>query len=44
MEREVTVNNEEQKRLLVLNGVMAGRMTGEEAAELLERARPGLPP
>lgn len=32
---EVTLNNKEQKRLLVLNEVMAGRLTGWEAAEML---------
>lgn len=31
----VTLNNKEQKRLLVFNELIAGRMTGEEAAELL---------
>lgn len=32
---EVTLNNREQKRLIVLNEVIAGRMTGQEAAEVL---------
>jgi len=32
---KVTLNNKEQKRLLVMNEVLAGRMTGEEAAEML---------
>lgn len=32
---KVTLNNKEQKRLLVLNEVLAGRMTGQEAAEML---------
>jgi transposase len=31
----VTLNNKEQKRLLVYNELIAGRMTGQEAAELL---------
>jgi len=29
---KVTLNNREQKRLLVLNEVLAGRLTGQEAA------------
>lgn len=33
--KEVTLNNREQKRLLVLNEVMAGRLTGQEAADML---------
>lgn len=32
---KVTLNNKEQKRLLVLNEVLAGRLTGQEAAEVL---------
>jgi hypothetical protein len=32
---KVTLNNKEQKRLLVLNEVLAGRMTGQEAADML---------
>jgi len=32
---KVTLNNKEQKRLIVLNEVLAGRMTGPEAAEML---------
>lgn len=32
---EVTLNNKEQKRLIVLNEVLAGRLTGQEAAEML---------
>ena len=32
---KVTLNNKEQKRLLVLNEVLAGRMTGQDAAEML---------
>ncbi len=32
---KVTLNNKEQKRLLVLNEVLAGRLTGQEAAEML---------
>jgi len=35
MKQEVTLNSKEQKRLLVLNEVIAGRMTGQEAAEML---------
>lgn len=31
----VTLNNKEQKRLLVFNELIAGRMTGQEAADLL---------
>ena len=33
--KEVTLNNKEQKRLLVMNEVMAGRLTGQEAADML---------
>jgi transposase len=32
---KVTLNNKEQKRLIVLNEVLAGRLTGQEAAEIL---------
>ena len=32
---KVTLNNKEQKRLLVLNEVLAGRVTGQEASEVL---------
>jgi transposase len=32
---KVTLNNKEQKRLLVMNEVLAGRLTGQEAAEEL---------
>jgi transposase len=35
MEKEVTLNSKEQKRLLVLNEVLAGRMIGQEAADML---------
>ena len=35
MKEKVTLNVKEQKRLLVLNEMLAGRMTGQEAAELL---------
>ncbi|MGB3715432.1 MAG: helix-turn-helix domain-containing protein [Candidatus Promineifilaceae bacterium] len=35
MIKEVTLNGKEQKRLLVLNEVLAGRMTGQEAADML---------
>jgi hypothetical protein len=32
---KVTLNNKEQKRLIVLNEVLAGRLTGQEASEVL---------
>ena len=32
---KVTLNNKEQKRLMVLNEVLAGRITGQEAAKVL---------
>ena len=32
---KVTLNNKEQKRLMVLNEVLAGRFTGQEAAKVL---------
>lgn len=32
---KVTLNNKEQKRLLALNEVLAGRMTGQDAEEVL---------
>ena len=32
---KVTLNEKEQKRLMVLNEVLAGRLTGSAAAELL---------
>jgi len=32
---KVTLNHKEQKRLMVLNEVLAGRLTGQEAAEVL---------
>ncbi len=35
MKKKVTLNVKEQKRLLVLNEILAGRMTGQEAAEVL---------
>jgi transposase len=35
MEKEVTLNSKEQKRLLVLNEVLEGRVTGQQAAEML---------
>lgn len=35
MKEKVTLNVKEQKRLLVLNEVLAGRMTGQEAAEVV---------
>ena len=34
--QEVTLNNKEQKRLLELNEVMAGQLTGQEAADMLD--------
>ena len=33
--KKVTLSAKEQKRLLVFNEVLAGRMTGKEAAEML---------
>jgi hypothetical protein len=39
MEQEVTLNSKEQKRLLVLNEVLAGRMIGQEAADTLRHTR-----
>lgn len=35
MKIEVTLNKKEQKRLLVLNEILAGRMTGQEAADVM---------
>jgi transposase len=35
MKKEVTLNNKEQKNLLIMNRVLAGRMTGQQAAEML---------
>lgn len=35
MKEKVTLNVKEQKRLLVLNEMLAGRLTGQEAAEVL---------
>jgi transposase len=35
MDKKVTLNMKEQKRLRVLNEVEAGRLTGKQAAELL---------
>ena len=35
MKKEVTLNLKEQKRSLVLNELLAGRLTGQEAAEVL---------
>jgi transposase len=35
MKEKVTLNVKEQKRLLVLNEILAGRMTGQEAADVL---------
>lgn len=32
---KVTLNNKEQKRLMALNEVLAGRFTGQEAAKVL---------
>lgn len=35
MKQEVTLNSKEQKRLLVMNEVVAGRMTGQQGADML---------
>ena len=35
MMEKVTLNNKEQKRVIVLNKVLEGQMTGQEAAEML---------
>jgi hypothetical protein len=35
MKEKVILNVKELKRLLVLNEILAGRMTGQEAAEVL---------
>ena len=35
MNEKVTLNNKEQKRLIVLNKVLGGQMIGQEAAEML---------
>lgn len=35
MKKEVTLNSKEQKRLLVMNELLAGRLTGQEASEVL---------
>ena len=35
MKKEVILNNREQKRLLVMNEMLKGRMTGQEAADVL---------
>jgi hypothetical protein len=35
MKKEVTLNNKEQKRLLILNGFVAGMMTGQQAARIV---------
>ena len=35
MKEKVTLNAKEQKRLLVLNELLGGRMTGQEAADVL---------
>jgi hypothetical protein len=34
MKKEVTLNNKEQKRLLVMNEVWSGRMIGLQAADM----------
>jgi hypothetical protein len=36
MEKVVTLNGKEQKRLLVMNELLAGRLTGWEAPEMLD--------
>jgi hypothetical protein len=33
MKKEVTLNNKEQKNLLIMNEVVAGRMTGQQASK-----------
>ena len=35
MKKEVTLNSKEQKRLLVMNEIVAGRITGQQAADVL---------
>ena len=35
MKEEVTLNQKEQKRFLVLNEILARQLTGQEAAEVL---------
>jgi transposase len=35
MKKEVTLNSKEQKRVLVMNELLAGRLTGQEASEVL---------
>jgi hypothetical protein len=35
MEKELTLNSIEQNRFLVLNEVLAGRMTGQDVANML---------
>jgi hypothetical protein len=35
MKEKVTLNSKEQKRLLVMNEVVAGRMTAQQAADML---------
>lgn len=35
MKKEVTLTSREQKRLLVMNELLAGRLTGQEASEML---------
>ena len=36
MKEIVTLSRKEQKRLIVLNEVIAGNMTGQQAAEMLD--------
>ncbi len=36
MNEKVTLNRKEQKRLKVLNEVIVGHMTGQQAAEMLD--------
>jgi hypothetical protein len=36
MMEKVTLNNKEQKRVIVLNKVLEGQMTGQEATEIEE--------
>ncbi len=41
MKEKVTLNVKEQKRLLVLNEILAGRMTGQEGAVRIAGSRAG---
>jgi CRP-like cAMP-binding protein len=35
MKQEVTLNSKEQKRLMIMNEIVAGRITGQQAADVL---------